>query len=301
MFFRVFKFAGQNFRRNIWLSLATTSIMTLTLISVNLLFALNVIGAKAIKMVEDRVDVIVYFKTDISDDIVLSARTFLMDRKAVKDVQFVGRDLALQKFRERHKDDPAILASLDEVGANPLGASLIVKASDPKEYEAILSSLDNPAYKDAILEKSFEDHRTLIEKLTSVTAKLKRSALALSLIFALIVMLIVVNSVRVAIYTRREEIGIMKLVGASDWFVRAPFLIEAAFAGVLAMFAAVAIVLPAVGALQPFLAKFFGSGAIDLAFYFRQNGLVIFGAQLSGAILLPMGIAGMAVGRYLKV
>ena len=300
-FLRIFKFAGQNFRRNIWLSLATTSIMVLTLISVNLLFFLNIVGRNAIKIVEDRIDVIIYFKPDISDDIVLSARTFLLDHKGVADVQFVGRDLALQRFRERHKDDPAILASLEEVGDNPLGASLVLKANDPTQYDAILSSLDNPIYSGAILEKSFEDHRTLIEKLVAVTRKVERSALMLSLTFVMIVMLIVVNSVRVAIYTRREEIGIMKLVGASNWFVRAPFLIESIFCGAIAAIVTLGMVIPAASAVQPYLVKFFGAGAMDIVGYLRAHAVLVFGGQFLGAILLPMGISGLAVGRYLKV
>lgn len=301
-FLRIIKFAGQNFRRNIWLSLATTSIMVLTLISVNLLFVLNLVGKSVIEMVQDKVDVSVYFKPDISDEIVLSARGFLMNQEGVKDVQFVGRDLALENFRERHKNDPAIIASLDEVGENPLGASLVVKATDPARYAPILDSLDNPTFKGTILEKSFDDHAVLIERLGAATRKVERSALALSLMFALLVVLIVVNSVRVAIYTRREEIGIMKLVGATDWFVRAPFLVEATFAGALACLLAAALIIPSVGAIQPYIIKFLGAGSpLDLVAYLRQHGLAIFGAQMLGAILLPMGIAGMAVGRYLKV
>lgn len=298
---RVFRFALQNFRRNLWLSLATTSIMALTIISVNLLFLFNLIGNKAIKLVEDKVDVSVYFKPDTSDEIVLSARSFLTEQDGVRDVQFVGRDLALERFRERHKNDPAIIASLDELEENPLGASLKIKAEDPSKYKIILDSLDNPTYRGTILEKSFDDHEILIEKLGAATKKVEKSALALSLMFAFIVILIVVNSVRVAIYTRREEIGIMKLVGASDWFIRLPFLLEATFAGALAAFVAVLVVIPGIGAIQPYMVKFFGTEAVDLITYFRSHGFALFSTQLLGAMLLPMGIAGAAVGRYLKV
>lgn len=299
---RVIKFAGQNFKRNIWLSLATTSIMVLMLISINLLLVLNLVGHSVIEMVQDKVDVSVYFKPDISDEIVMAARGFLMNQDGVKEVLFVGRDLALSNFRERHKNDPAILASLDEVEENPLGSSLTVKATDPAKYAGILASLDNPTFKGTILEKSFDDHQILIERLGSATKKVENSALMLSLIFGLLVALIVVNSVRVAIYTRREEIGIMKLVGASDWFIRAPFLVEAVFAGALACLVAIAIVIPSISAIQPYIVKFLGSTSpLDLVAYVRGHGILIFGAQFLGAILLPMGIAGMAVGRYLKV
>lgn len=284
-----------------WLSLATTSIMVLTIISVNLLFLFNLIGNKAIKLVEDKVDVSVYFKPDISDEIVLSARSFLTEQDGVRDVQFVGRDLALERFRERHKSDPAIIASLDELEENPLGASLKIKAEDPSKYKIILDSLDNPTYRGTILEKSFDDHQILIEKLGAATKKVEKSVLALSVMFAFIVILIVVNSVRVAIYTRREEIGIMKLVGASDWFIRLPFLLEATFAGALAAFVAVLVVIPTVGVIQPYMVKFFGTETVDLIAYLRSHGLALFGTQILGAMLLPMGIAGAAVGRYLKV
>lgn len=298
---RTITFSFQNFWRNVWLSLLTTSILALALISVNVLVSLNVIARTAVGAVQDRIDVSVYFKPDASADVVAEARSYLLSIPEVKSVDFTSPDLALQKLKERHANDPVILESVKELEANPLGAVLAVKARNPDDYPKILAALENPTFAPLVAEKNFGDHRAIIERIQNIANKIQRSAMVVSLIFVLIAALIVFNSIRVAIYTRREEIGIMRLVGASNSFIRSPFLLEAAAYSVLATILAAAVVLPLLAATGASFARFFDNTTFNLFDYFIQNAPAIFSLEFFGALILSFLAAGLAVGRYLKI
>lgn len=296
---RVVKFAFKDLWRNLGLSLMTVSILMLTYLSLNLLVIVNFFTDAAIQAVENRVDVSVYFGPDVSDERILGVRGDLVSLPEVKDVQFISRDQALAQFRKNHADQPEILAALQEVGENPLGAVLVIKARDAASYGPILEALDSPSVKSLVADKTVEDHRLLIERLTTVTDRIQRAALGLSLVFALISLLIVFNTIRVAIYIHREEIAIMRLVGASGNFVRLPFLIETFIFNVVALAVVAALLYPALGVIEPAARAFFDAD-ISLAAYYRAHWLQIFGYQLGIVTLLSMVATGLSMGRYLK-
>ena len=298
---RIVRFAFQNFRRNFWLSLLTTSILALALLSVNLLLVLNIMARAAITAVEDRIDVSVYFKPTASAEIVGGARSYLLSLPQVRSVEYTSPEVALQKLRERHAADPVIQDSVRELEKNPLGATLAIKARNPADYPAIIASLDNPTFAPFVAEKNYGDHRTIINRIQNIARRIERSALMVSIIFVFIAGLIVFNSIRIALFTRREEIGIMRLVGASNAFIRTPFLIEALMYSLLATIIALAVTFPALGAVGSSLARFFDSTSFNIFGYFVANAAPIFALQFIGASLLSIGTAAFAVGRYLKV
>lgn len=296
---RVFKFALKDFWRNLGLSLMTISILVLTYLSLNLLVIVNFFTDAAISVIENRVDISVYFGPDVSDDRILAVRGDLTSLPEVKEVEFISRDQALERFKRNHADEPAILEALQEVGENPLGAVLVVKAKDAASYGPILQALDSPSIKNLVADKTVEDHRALIERLVLITNKVQRAALGLSLVFALISLLIVFNTIRVSIYIHREEIAIMRLVGASSNFVRVPFLIETLVFNVLALALVVAAVFPALGVIEPAARAFFDAD-VAIGAYFREHWLQIFGYQLAAVGFLSLVATALSMGRYLK-
>jgi len=296
---RVIKFAFKDFWRNLGLSLMTISILMLTYLSLNLLVIVNFFTDAAIQTIENRVDVSVYFGPDVSDDRILGVRGNLISLPEVKDVQFISRDQALAQFKLNHAAEPEILSALQEVGENPLGAVLVIKAKDAASYGPILEALDSPAIKSLVAEKTVEDHRALIERLTTVTNKVQKAALGLSLVFALISLLIVFNTIRVAIYIHREEIAIMRLVGASSNFVRLPFLIETFLFNVIALGVVAALVYPALGIIEPAARAFFDAD-IGIVGYYQAHWLQIFGYQLGAVTFLSLTATALSMGRYLK-
>lgn len=299
-FRRAVKFAAQNFGRNVWLSLATISMVFLMLISLNIIVILNFITNSVVQTIEGRVDLSVYLKPAADEKMVESLRAYLSGLPEVKEVGIVDPEAALLQFQERHKNNPEIVSALGEIGANPLGATLIVKAKTTAGYQAILGSLDNPAYRDVILDKDFSNYERLISRVQIMGEKAKFAGLALSLCFGFIAILIVFNSVRLAIYTHREEIGIMKLVGASNWFVSAPYLIEGFFTCLLSLVLIIAVVFPVLNLIEPQIIGFFEGEAPSIVDYFFGNFFTIFGLEFLVALFLVLVSASMAVNRYLR-
>ena len=299
--YRVFKFAFQNFWRNIWLSVITVSMLVLTLLTVNVLVVLNVVTGTAIDTVENKIDVSVYFKPDTSDDIIQGAQGYLRSLDQVVDAQLITADQALERFQERHLDEVDILRSLEEVDGNPFGSSLVVKARSSKDFNFILESLENPQYRDYIEKKEFDDYEEIINNINNITDKVRWFGFALSGIFMLIAILIVFNTVRVAIFIHREEISIMRLVGASSTFIRAPFLVEAALFSLLATLITIIITYPVLGILEPRFDAFFGTTSTGLLDYYNTNLLMIFGAQFIGMALINILASSVAMRKYLKI
>lgn len=296
---RVVKFAFKDLWRNLGLSLMTVSILVLTYFSLNLLVIVNFFTDAAIGVIEDRVDVSVYFGPDVSDERVHGVRGNLTSLPEVKDIVFISREEALEQFRQTHAAEPEILAALDEVGENPLGPVLVIKAKDADRYGPILEALESPAIKGLVEDKTVQDHRALIGRLTSVTERVQRAALGLSLVFALISLLIVFNTIRVSIYIHREEIAIMRLVGASSGFVRLPFLVETLIFNLVSLGIVAALVFPILGALEPAARSFFDAD-VGVTAHYRARWLEIFGYQLAAVGFLSLLATGLSMRRYLK-
>jgi cell division transport system permease protein len=298
---RIFKFAFQNFWRNIWLSLVTVTILVLTLFSINILVVLNFLAQAATASVQDKVDVSVYFKSDASDDVVKNVRSYLLGLSQVKEVKYVSREEALDNFKKLHQENQAIMSSLDELDQNPLGSTLVIKAKNPGDYSFILETLDNPEFINFIEDKNYDDHAEVIQKINNISSRVDKFGLVLALIFVFIAILIVLNTVRVAIYTHREEIGIMKLVGASDWFVRTPFLVEGAIYAFIAAVILMVLIYPILILSEPYINGFFDGQTVGLVAYYNQNFIYIFGAEFLALAVLNILSASLALNRYLKV
>lgn len=299
--YRITKFAFQNFWRNFWFSLITITMLVMTLLTVNILIILNFVTDQAIQTVEDRVEISVYFHSSSPQTAVDNAVSYLRSLSQVKDVKINTAQEALDQFIARHQNDEEILQSLEEIGGNPFGPSLTVKAFEVSEFEFILDALENPEFRDYIREKDFSNYQDVVARIKDTTDRVRTFGVALSVIFLLIAILIVFNTVRMSIFIHREEIGIMKLVGASDSFVRAPFLLEMILLSLIAIVVTILIVYPTVAILEPKFGYYFGGESIGLANYFEQKGLMIFGLELVGLVLLTMFSTGLAMRKYLKV
>ncbi|HCU31345.1 TPA: hypothetical protein DIC21_01240, partial [Candidatus Uhrbacteria bacterium] len=248
---RVIKFAFQHFFRNIWLSLVTVSMLTLTLLALNILLSLNLATDAAIKNIESRVDISVTFKTEAVESDAKNTAIYLQSFSEVRDVQIITPDEALEAFKIKHANNPIVLASIEEVGENPFGYELIIQANSTDNYPMILEALDNPSFRDQIEDKDFASHEAVLNKISSVANQVRFFGLILVILFLTIAVLIVFNTVRVAIFVHREEISIMRLVGATGWFIRTPFLIEALIFSFLAVLISGAFMIFAATVLDP--------------------------------------------------
>ncbi|MEK7105297.1 MAG: permease-like cell division protein FtsX [Patescibacteria group bacterium] len=299
--YRIIHFALQSFWRNIWLSIITVTILVLTLLIVNVLLVMNVLGQTAVTAVESKIDVSVSFAPETNEEVIAGARGYLMSLPQVKDARQLTPDEVLADFRDKNANKPEVLASLDEVGGNPFGAQLIVSAYDPADFPFILEALENPEYKQYIQDKDYQSHESIISAINHTIERVRIGGIILGAFFIFITILIVFNTIRVAIYTHREEIGIMRLVGASAAFVRGPFLVEAIIYTFVALGLIIAIVYPILGVVDPWLAKFFVSTPPNLLGYFNHNFLMIFGAEFVGLTMVTLLSTAYAMRRYLRI
>lgn len=299
--FRVFRFAVQHIRRNLWLSLVTVTLLILPLISMNIIIALGAIGRAATSAVQDKVDVSVYFKSDVSNEDAQTVRTSLLGMGEVKTVEYIPKEAALERFKERHAGDPVILESLEELGENPFGATLAVKARQVEDYPKILKALEREDFAKLIEEKNFEDHRTTVARINQVMANVRYFGIGIATIFMVIAILIVVNSIRIAVYTHRDEVGVMRLVGAGNAFIRGPFLVKAIILSVFALLVTMMLVYPALNLIQPYVNNLFDGQGLHLIGYYNANFVRIFGGQFLAIVALSVVSTTLAIRRYLRV
>ncbi|MFA6504413.1 MAG: permease-like cell division protein FtsX [Patescibacteria group bacterium] len=201
---RVLAFAWKNFTRNAWIGLATIVVLILSLLSVNVLLGVNAVSDAALHELEDKVDVSVYLKPETPAAILETARSYMASLPQTKSVELLDADKALADFKERHKDDPKVLAALDELDQNPLGASLVIKAKKTEDYPFLIEALQNPQFSFAVKSKTYDDNSASIDRVQHIAQTVRFVGLIMIVLFSIFSTLIVYNSIRIAIYTQRE-------------------------------------------------------------------------------------------------
>lgn len=288
-----------NFWRNGWVSLATVLIMVLTLFVFGSLLFANVILTSSLESFEDKVDISVYFKTTASENDVLGVKSSLENLSEVDSVVYISREQALEDFKKRHGENALITQSLEELGENPLGASLNVTAKDPNQYESISRFLEADIYKSAIDKINYQQNQIVIEKLNKILSTSRKIGFGVTVALSIIAILVAFNTIRLAIYTSRDEISIMKLVGATNSYIRGPFIVEGIIHGFLATIATMIMFWPVSLFLGPRVEDFFGGP--DLFKYYISNFPIIFILLLSLGVVLGVISSVIATRRYLKV
>lgn len=297
---RILRASLQNFTRNLWLAVSTVFVLFLSLASVNILLGVNALLTNAGQRIEDRIDVSVYFAPKTPDAILEQAKFFMSSLPQVRSVELFGADVALEQFKTRHADDPKILGALAELDENPLGGSLVIKARNTGDYPFLLEALKNPQFSFAVQSKSYDDHADLINRVRDITRSVQIFGTGLILIFALFSVLLVYNTIRVAIYTQRDEIGMMRLVGASGAYVRWPFVLEGIFLAALALALCAGFVAISASYLDPRLAGVFDGGDPGLVRFFSSHAQEFLFAEGGGLAALVALSSWAAVGKYLK-
>lgn len=303
-FKRVSRYGLIGFFRNGFVSLSAILIMTITLFVVAGLMVSGAALQATLQGLTDKVDVNVYFVTTAPEEQILDLKKSLELLPEVAMVEYISRDVALANFRERHKNDQLTLQALDELGDNPLGASLAIQAKETSQYEAIAKFLEKapasagPAESRIIEKVNFFQNKAAIDRLSDIIGTSRNVGMATTLILGLASILIAFNTIRLAIYTSRDEIGVMKLVGAERWYVRGPFVIS----GILYGATSGVIVLLVLYPLSLYLAapsqRFFGS--FDTFSYFTENFAMLFLTIIGTGVLLGSVSSYLAVHRYLK-
>lgn len=300
---RVARYGVAGFVRNGFISLAAIVIMTITLFVVAFLMIAGAALSSTLSQLTDKVDVSVYFSVSATEEQVFDVRRSLEALPEVASVSYVSRDQALAEFRERHANDQLTIQALDELGENPLGSALEVRAKETSQYENIAKYLsaqqESGTGAGAVIEKvNFYQNKTAIDRLTNIIETSRTLGFAIALILGAASVLIAFNTIRLAIYTSRDEIGVMNLVGANRWYVRGPFMIAGILYGISAGVVVLLLLYPVTIWLGPGSEKFLGS--FNVFEYFTSQFPLIFLVVMGSGIALGALSSFLAVRRYLK-
>ncbi len=294
----------RGFYRNRTVSLSSIFILTITLSIITSFYLFRSVFDYTLNEVREKVDIRIYFKTDATEMQTAEVKAKLLGLTDVKSVTFTSREQALEEFRKKHEGDQLTLQALEELGTNPFGASLSVVAKDTSRYEAIAKQLDDTSgllgdSKTAIDKINYYQIKDSIDKLNNIIGWTNTVGFWLSVVFILMSCMIVYNTIRLAIFVYRDEISVMKLVGASNMFIRGPFVVESILYSVVATFFSVIIFFPA----TIWVTKktiFFFEGMNIHAFYTAHLGTLVLTLLVFGALLTTISSL-LAVRKYLKV
>lgn len=313
-FKRITRTGFVNFWRNGFLSFAAVVVITLSLMAIGTLIFAGAFGRSLISDVKDKVDINVYFTLEASEESILSLQNELEQLSEIARIEYVSRDDALVQFTEKWQDNALIMQGLDEIGSNPFPASLNIKANDPGQYSSIADFLEskNPlgADDDRIIEKiNYQQNKLIIDRLGRIIPIVEKSGLIMAIILVIVAIVVVWNTVRLIVYTAKDEISVMKLVGASNVYVRGPLVVSGIMYGVLS--AIITLILMAAFAYWSdiIVLRFAGvqvAADFELAVnilsrYFIQNFTQIFILIMGSGIVLGGLSSYVAARRYLKV
>lgn len=292
--------------RNTFVSLSAVLVMIITLMVINFVIFVGAILNASLAELESKVDVNVYFVTDAPEADILSLKAQLEELPEVASVEYVSREEALANFRARHEDDQLMLQALDELDENPLGAILNIRAQETSQYETIAAFLESDSALGegessiSIIDRvNFFQNQLAIERLSRIVQAAETLGIVITAVLAVVSVVITFNTIRLVIYTAREEISVMRLVGASYSYIRGPFVVSGILYGVVAAILTMLIFWPLTLWLGPTTESFFGS--INVFEYYVSNfGQLLLVLLLSGVIL--GGVSSfLAVRKYLKV
>ena len=301
---RIFKNGVVSFGRNVWLAIAAIAMMTITLTILLFAVVANTTFRHTVDDLTSHIDVSMYLKDSITD----TQRNHLVDElKAlpnVKSVSYISKDQALKTYETQNATNTDLLQAISETN-NPLPASLDIKPRDPNQLQSIKDFLDKPAI--AFLQSdptSYSgDRKAAIDKITQATHFFEEAGLAGIAVFIVISMLIIFNTIRMAIFNRRDELVIMRLLGASTWYIRGPFIVETMLYGAVAALISLGIC----GILFKVASSTLQAsslGLLDISYanrYFTSHLWVILTSQIAIGILIGAASSALATRRYLKL
>ncbi len=296
---RVIKAGWLGFWRNRWLSATAIGMISLAILGIISLLLMNVLIGSLITNLEDKIDVSVYFKLDTSEKDILETRKELVKLNEVRSVEYVSRQEALNRFKEKHQDNQVLIQSLRELESNPLKASLNIKAQMASQYENVVGFLNQSKYQEIIDKINYLENKAVIARLSSITTTIRQGGLLVLIILAFLAALVSYNTIRLTIYSSQKEIKVMKLVGASNWFVRGPFIIEGAIYGIIAAVIALLVLHPLLWYLAPKITAYLPG--TDLYYFFQVNFVALFFLQVAIGITLGTVSSWIAIRRYLDI
>jgi cell division transport system permease protein len=273
--------------------------MTVTLVIFSSLFTVFILTNYSIHTIQNTVDISVYFKIGLADDQITKIKDDIAHDPRIKEIDYVSAEQAFDNFKAAHQNDPLITESLNELTQNPLPATLHIKTYNLSDYPGVAQNLESDQYKSFIDKVNFEDNRVVIERLNTILKFVVTFGLALVAIFALIAILVIYNTITLTIYNRKEEVEIMRLVGATNWYIRGPFLMESLLYSIFSTIITAALFVPVYYKVLPKVVAYINPQLniySNSLFHFGYLVLILFVLALLLSVISSM----LAIRKYLK-
>ncbi|MES2748872.1 MAG: permease-like cell division protein FtsX [Patescibacteria group bacterium] len=294
---RIFKAGFVGFWRNAYVSLASIFVITVALFVIGSTMLIDQLLGASLAQLQAKVDINVYFVPSAPQE---EIDTLINSVKALPDVErvtYTSRDDALAEYRAKNQNDSVAMQALDELRENPLGATIAVQAKETSQYENINRYLEEQ--KNPIIDEiNYTKNKESIGKLSSIIGAVEQASFVALMVLIMASVLITFNTIRLAIFTAKEEISVMRLVGASNMYIRGPFMLQGVMYGVVSGVIALAILYPIVLWLGPKTAEFFEINIFD---YFVNNFAYIFLVLVGIGVTLGLVSSVLAITRYLRV
>lgn len=299
---RIIRSGFVNFWRNGVVSLSAVLVMVITLLIVSFVIFTSVLLDHTLAELKERVDVNVNIATDVIEDEILDLKTQIESLPEVESVEYVSANEALERYRERHADDQKILAALDELSENPLGAILNIKAKSPSQYESIQLFLEQnypEGQAGSVVENvNYARKKEAIDRLNLIIDAGEKFGMVVTIVFIILSIIITLNTIRLAMYISRDEIRVMNLVGADDSYIRGPFIITGAMYGVVSAMLVLILLYPITFYIGPTISNIFFD--LNIFNYYLNNFAQMFLIIFASGIVLGSISSFLAVNRYLK-
>lgn len=304
---RIAKYGAKGFGRNIWLSTAATVVMSITLIILFVTIVASVILTNTAEMMKDKIDITIYFKPNTSEEVLSDLTDRIKEDSNVKSVETSTSEEEYKKFLSENEGSDEIINILDEdmekMMIGKMQATMRIKVYDVDNLDSIRSIVDeDQLFKDNTdkeMAPTYDVNRAEIATITSWARIARTGGIILAAVFLVISILIIFSTIRMAIFSRREEIYMMKLVGADKSFIRGPFLVEAEICGVIAGIVSATLSYFGFRFLSPKLANY-GINVESINGVLESNQLIlVFLAFILGGVLIGRISARLAVSKYL--
>lgn len=296
-FRRIVRAGFIGFWRNAYVSLAAIFVITIALFVIGSTMMIDQLLTVSLKQLQAKVDINVYFVTTAPQEDIDGLINSVKSLPDVEKVTYTSREEALAQYRSKYQADSVTMQALEELKENPLGATIAVQAKETSQYESINRFLVEQA--SPVVDRiNYADNKESIEKLTSIIGAVEQASFITLIVLIVAAVMITFNTIRLAIFTAREEISVMRLVGASNMFIRGPFMLQGVMYGVVSGVLALLILYPIVLWLGPKTATFFELNLFD---YFVGNFSYIFGVLVGIGVAMGLVSSVLAVARYLRV
>jgi cell division transport system permease protein len=295
---RIVKYGWKIFIRDGEIALTNVFILVMVISLISFLFIFREVGQILISYLREKADISVYFKEGVPEEEILKLEEEISKMPEVKEVKYFSKEGAFEEFKKRYKENPILMEALSEIGANPFLASLSIKAKEASQYEAIINFL-NEKNSQFIEKIDYYQRKPLIERIFSIISNFEKGGILLSTILILISVLVTFNTVRLAIINFGEEISVQRLVGASNWFIRGPFIVQGIISGILAAIFSLFLLAISCWFLSPKIEVLFEG--LDVFKIFSEKIAILISIQFLAGIFLGVISSLIAIRRYLKI